>query len=168
MKKLAAVLMVLGATLMVGSTALAYPPGQVIVTIIRGATAPVNGSFQVRVDGCLPGEEVRFRLPANGRAPVIVICSSSGTAIADMVHPGRPGNYGGTAQLLSSGLTLPFNITTTGRPTDVTVPATGGGGSADDMIGIGIGAAALGAGLLVVARQRRRDPAQDPVPAGRH
>lgn len=158
MKKLAAVLMVLGATLMTSNAALAYPPGQVIVSIIRGATAPVNDSFQVRVDGCLPGEEVRFTLPANGRAPLIQICAPDGTATATMVHPGRPGNFGGTAQLLSSGLTLPFNITTIGRPTDITVPATGGGGSADEMIGIGIGAAALGVGLLVVARQRRRQP----------
>lgn len=159
MKKLAAVLMVLGALVMGGSAALAYPPGAVISEIVRGSPGPPGGLIRVRITGCLPGEEVVFTLPGNGRAPVRVVCTPEGTAEADLVHGGRPGTYTGNAQLVTSQLTVPFTIVTTPNPPGVTVPATGGGENSSSMLGIGAGAAALGVGLVLVARQRRRQPA---------
>lgn len=143
-----------------------YPPGAAIVNIVRGSPGPVGTTFQVRVDGCLVGEEVVFTLPGNDRAPVRVICvdvsrsgTGSGSATATLTHPGRPGNYPGFAELLGSNGRLPFTILTTVDPSTPQIPPTGGGSSAQGVVTTGVGLLVLGGGLLIVARQRRRSAA---------
>lgn len=140
-------------------TTTTVPPGAPFIEVIAGSPGPVNTTFTVRVSRCIPGELVTFVLPANNDAPVTVTCIGNPTATAVLDHPAVPGTYAGSADLQTTGVVLPFTIVTTDVvviPT--TIPGTGSpfvGGT----LAYGAGIVVLGAGLLIVARVRRRSTA---------
>jgi hypothetical protein len=168
-KKFATALMILVVAAIGGGTAAhaTYPPSASIVQVVTGSPGPVDTPFVVRVRGCIPGEQVRFTLPANNQPPVVVTCTSDptspeGVATATLMHPGTPGTYTGTVELLTSGRTLQFTIITEADSGTVTIPRTGNSGTgkitttATVLIGLGIG-------LFAVAGFRRRRPTSNPA-----
>jgi LPXTG-motif cell wall-anchored protein len=154
LKRIAIAFAVVGVTLGLGTAASAapeYPPAAATV-VVSDSTPPAGGTVTVSVNNCQAGESVRFTLPP--AAPVTVTCSSAGTASASLPVPTASGTYSGTAELVSSLSTLPFQITVT-APAGGGLPATGSDGTQTGVWFAG-GLLALGAGLLGVAQLRRR------------
>src|SRR6056297_2431703 len=90
--------------------AAAYPPSAATV-VISDSNPPAGGAITVTVQGCQAGEDVGISLPPV--APVTVVCSSAGVASASLTAPMTGGTYDGTVELVSSGVTLPFQVTVT-------------------------------------------------------
>jgi LPXTG-motif cell wall-anchored protein len=155
LKRIAVALAVAGVTTLglgsAGSAAPAYPPAAATV-VVSDTTPPAGGTITVSVNNCRAGETVRFTLPP--AVPVTVTCSASGAASASLAVPTASGTYNGTVELVSSGATLPFQITVT-APSGGGLPATGSDGTQTGLWFAG-GLLALGAGLLGVAQLRRR------------
>jgi LPXTG-motif cell wall-anchored protein len=143
-----------------------YPPAAAIA-VVSNQTPPPNASFTVTVRNCEAGESVRFSLPTV--APVTVTCvppvqsltsaaalTEGATATATLVAPAQAGPYNGTAELLTSEITLPFSITVTAvTAPGGGLPATGSDGT-QSFVWYGLGLFAVGAGLVAVAQVRRR------------
>jgi LPXTG-motif cell wall-anchored protein len=143
-----------------------YPPAAAIVTVAN-QTPAAGTTFSVTVRNCQAGEPVRFTIPT--RVPVTVICQApaagltssaalteGATATATKVAPDAAGPYNGTAELLTSQITLPFSITVTAvTAPGGGLPATGSDGT-QSFVWYGLGLFALGAGLVSVAQVRRR------------
>lgn len=148
-----------------------YPPGAPTVSI-SGSPGPVGSTFTVMVDDCIPGEAVTAELPANGDGPVTVACSevsgagfflvaAGGSAMATLDHASTPGTNTGTAELEQSDVTLTFTVETTAAAADggtggATLPSTGSDSTASILL-YGGAAIAVGAAMVLIAVNRRRD-----------
>jgi hypothetical protein len=153
------------------ATSGAYPPSSVTVTVSPANPTP-GSTLTVTVKGCQPGESVVITLHG---VTVTVTCEGgsgsaaagfrarpaqttpTGTATGQIAAPDTPGTYTGTVDLLTSGVTLTFEVTVRASGTG-NLPSTGGGG-VDTMVPIGVILLAAGIGLLAVVRLRRRRPA---------
>lgn len=147
----------------------AYPPGTASASVIAGSPGEVGGTFTVQVTNCLAGETVNVDLPANGDGPTSALCAAtsgagfflaapgSGSATVVLDHASTPGTNTGTAELVTSGVTLTFTVETTpaaGAPSP-TIPATGSDATTS-MLGYGAAALAIGIALTLIAANRRR------------
>ncbi|TDT15625.1 LPXTG-motif cell wall-anchored protein [Ilumatobacter fluminis] len=158
-----------GGLLATGAVAQAYPPLEPAVSVDDPTPDP-SGPVIATVTGCQPGETVEFELvdstdtdtcvEVNG-AGFAQVAVADGTATGDLEAPASPGTYQGTAELLTTEATLPFQIVVeagvTPPPTPttpVTLPSTGG--ESGQMVPLAVGLLAAGAGLLAVASFRRR------------
>jgi LPXTG-motif cell wall-anchored protein len=157
MKQLTVALMlVVGALLAAGGVAQAYPPGSGTITVSTPTPDP-GAEFTVTFHNCKVGEEVVFVF--NGGTPVTVISTGDaetgiGSATVTFTAPTVSGTYTGTATC--GGVTLTFEVSVT--VPDTSIPQTG-----SDDVGRKVSTAAallaLGTGLLLVSRRRRRTPA---------
>lgn len=162
------------ATLLSGVVAEAYPVLAPAVAVDDPNPEP-SGPIEVTVTECQVGETVEFVLgdstdsatcsPAAGAGFVQVVTPEGGVAVGNLSAPATPGTHDGTAALLTTGVTLPFQVVveasvapspttpTTTTPSG-TLPPTGGESS--QMLTIAIGLLVAGGGLVVVAGFRRR------------
>ena len=158
-----------GGLMMTGLVANAYPPLEPAVSVDDPNPDP-SGPVIATVTGCQPGETVEFTLvdstdsdtcvEVNG-AGLVQTVLSDGTAEGDLEAPAAPGTYQGTAELLTSEATLPFQVEVQAGVTPPPAPTTPGtlpttGSESDQVVPLAIGLLAAGAGLLGVASFRRR------------
>lgn len=151
MKRLALALMVAATAVFgIGQAASAYGESASVTT---GA----GGKSTVTYNGCVNGDTIVFSLPG-ATPPTVSATCTGGVAVASMTPPAGAGTYAGTAKGTTSPL-VNFSVAVL-APTAPAggLPATGSSGISTTG-GIAIGLLAVGLGLSVVARVRRRTPA---------
>lgn len=156
MKRIALAMVIAGALLGFGSAAEAhasrglveYPPGAPSIAV-SDATPAAGGRFTATVT-CTDPEGVTFTFQGQSQQ---VTCAS-GTASASFAAPSAAGTYAVTAQLAVTGVSVTTNVTVATGPT-AGLPATGGG-STDNTLWIAGALLLAGAGMFLVAQQRRR------------
>lgn len=140
---------VLGGALQFGATAWAYPPENPVVEV-SNPRPTAGGTTSVSYDGCLPGDTATFIL--DGMVESVVV-GEDGLATVTFSVPATPGTYTGSVEC-TSGNSDEFIV----EVQSLAVPATG-----SDAFGtstrLGVAAVAVGAGLVVVSRRRRRSAA---------
>lgn len=178
MKRITLLLLVIAATLALGtSTAHAYPPDPPEVSV-DDATPAAGGTFTASAR-CVVPEEVRFTFLDQSATSTCQQNTSAlfnggfaasvafnGIATATFRVPDTPGTYTVTAQLLTTGITLNSAITVVADPTTPPLPATGGGSATNDLLRLGGGLLAVGLAMSFVAEQRRRRRSRTDVLVG--
>jgi hypothetical protein len=149
MKRIAAALMIVGATIGFGQAAEAYPPEAPTATP-SDPTPAAGGAFEIVVSDCPEGETVVFSFQGQTAEDTC----EGGVARASFAAPTVADTYTGTAQV--GDQTLSFSVTVEQVPTSTSLPDTGGGSSAVTVITFAAALVIIGAGMFGVALTRRR------------
>lgn len=175
MKRMAAVLMVMGAALMISGTVAQGQTYPGTITIDTPSVDPGPGeSFDITVNGCIGGETVSGSFEgqtpsATCMAPsssgFFIMAAEAGTATLSFTAPTEPGTYTGTVTTSESEATATFTVNvvdtdppatngTTVPPTDE-LPATGSDSNSTVIIASVLLLAGLGLFSVSLLRRHR-------------